>query len=202
MFRRVLLVPLLAALMLALPTNASALVDSFFDVDIEIDFCDPCDAIRKDIDSISSEIEDLETDLDILDEMMTDLEADMKETDEKIDDAQKKLDEMNNPQSYVESEGRRYDSSDHAAMQRRSANLWDAYQAGGMTAQEYSDEIAKPFDDPDVQKELEKYKKDITKEMEQDIKDLKKRKADQECPRSSMNSKMNSLSYSVLWMNV
>lgn len=163
-----------------LPPEGGGSVDSFFDVDYEINVCNPCETIRDDIDDVMAEIGGLETDLEMLDDLMTALEADMAGTDEQLQDAQERLAEFNDPQNYVESEGRRYDSSDHAAMQRRSSDLWGAYQAGGMTVQEYSNEIAKPFDDPDVQRELDALKQEIRKEMEQNIKDLKKRKADQE----------------------
>ncbi|MDP6561415.1 MAG: hypothetical protein QF793_00650 [Candidatus Peribacteraceae bacterium] len=152
-------------------------VDSFFDVFTELAvpdvLCDPCDAIEAEIAQKEAEIEGLKEDLGTLEGWLDDIAGDIEDAQSDLEDAQADLDEFTDPQNYVESEGRRYDSSDNAAMNRRNANLWDAYKAGDLTAHEYSDEVGKPYDDPDVAKELEKLKKEIKKEMEEAVKDAK-----------------------------
>lgn len=168
---------LLTGAFLLVPSSAFAQVDSFFDIfvdpigDINLQ-CDPCALLRRDIANLEKRIEFLNADLEALDDMMTSLEEEVERAQNERTEQEEALEEMRNPQNYVESEGRRYDSSDHAAMKRRNAHLWSEYKAGDMSAEEYSDAIAKDFDDPDVQKELEKYKNEIEKELEDTITEL------------------------------
>ncbi|MBT4119518.1 MAG: hypothetical protein HOG89_02985 [Candidatus Peribacter sp.] len=151
-------------------------VDSFFDVFTEIsvqDTCDPCKIIENEIAEKEARIAEIKLGIAAIDDLLALAKQQQIDTQEDIDSISDQLKEMQNPQNYVESEGRRYDSSDNAAMSRRSANLWDAYKSGDLSAQEYSDEIAKDFDDPEVAKELEKIKKEIIKELEEGIKENK-----------------------------
>lgn len=170
----------LVCAILAFPTvvAAESFFDIFTDISLEDTTCSPCAAIEDDSAFTKALIDEREKDLQELDMQMEQLERDMEEVSEAMQAAEESLQEFVNPQSYVESEGRRYDSADHTAMQRRSANLWSAYTAGDMTAQEYSDAVSKPFDDPSIQTELSKLKKEIQKEMEERIKNLKKQKED------------------------
>lgn len=144
---------------------------SIFD-DIETD-CDPCQAIADELARAEAEMAALGEDMSLLNSLMESLEADIAQTDELIAEAEKTLEEFMNPKDFVEADGRHYDSADNAAMQRRSANIWIEYQAGALTAEEYSAEIAKPFDDPAVAKELEKIKRQMQDELEQNVNDLK-----------------------------
>jgi septal ring factor EnvC (AmiA/AmiB activator) len=196
MFRRAVCTPLIA-LALFLPSMTSANVDSFFDIFTEVDaqnlLCDICDSIQADIDAKQLLIDSINDDIDIAERDLALLDAEIDLYDEGIEQAEKALDTLRNPKDYVESEGRHYDSADHAAMQRRSANLWNAYKAGKLSAQEYSDEVAKDFDDPDVARELEKIKKDLEKEISDSIKAMKKNKKEAEQDRKDINAKAAAL---------
>lgn len=176
--RRV-LISVLAGSFLLSPSFAHAqfTVDSFFDIGLDVQLpdpqCDPCEQLRRDIALLEAEIAGLGVELDMLDEMLTDFEGHMENARKQLAEAEAELKELTDPQNYVESDGHRYDSADHAAMGRRSAKLWEQYKAGKLSAQEYSDEVGKNFDDPDVRKELDAIKKDIEKELKDGIKETK-----------------------------
>ncbi|MDP7477122.1 MAG: hypothetical protein QF442_01605, partial [Candidatus Peribacteraceae bacterium] len=174
-FRRTVL-SISACAMLFIPTTILA-QDSFFDVFFEIEVenveCDKCKAIEIEIAKKEELIADIKADIEDVESELDATEDAFSEAEEILADAEAELAEMEDPQNYVESEGRRYDSSDNAAMKRRSAGLWGEYRAGNITAQEYSDEVGKPFDDPEVARELEKIKKEIIKDLNDEIKNMK-----------------------------
>ena len=166
-------------------------IDSFFDVFTEIELpdiqCDPCQALRDEIDTVRGEITEAKAQLLLIDSLIGMIDDAVRETEEELGDLEKQLEEMESPKNYVESEGRRYDSSDHAAMQRRTANLWRSYKDGDLSAQEYSDEVGKPFDDPDVARELEKLKKEIKDELADRIDNLRNDLEDAKNAKDDLN---------------
>ena len=165
---------------------------SFFDIFTETEardeICDICNAIQADITEKELIITSINNDLSVADRDLQLLDTEIDLYDRGMEEAQKALETLRNPKDYAESEGRRYNSADHSAMQRRSTNLWNAYKSGDMTAQEYSDEIAKDFDAPDVAKELEKIKKTIEKEILDSITEMEKSKKEAEKDRLDINA--------------
>ncbi|NOS67727.1 MAG: hypothetical protein HOO67_05185 [Candidatus Peribacteraceae bacterium] len=148
--------------------------DVFFDVQVTDQQCAPCDALRDEIARTQLRMDEIRLELDGIDAgfgMLDELVAQLKDVKS---DVEKQLEEMNDPKNFAESGGRRFDSSDHAALQRRNANLWKSYKSGRMTAQEYSEEIGKPFDDPEVAEDLKLLKEMIKEELQDRIEDLQK----------------------------
>ncbi len=149
-------------------------IDSFFDVFIELSTvpdakCDPCKAIAAEIADVEKSMAALRFQLDVIDSSISMIDDVISDAERMLEDTRKQIEEMNNPKSFVESEGRRYDSSDHAALRRRNANLWKAYKGGRMTSQEYSEEIGKSFDDPEVAEDLSLLKEIIREELKDSI---------------------------------
>lgn len=142
---------------------------SFFDIFIESPVdkaaCPLCLSLKEEIDAVEAQIaENYRVSDDLRDRLKTETAAVM-DLERRIADLNERAEELRNPKSFVESDGRRFDGSDHAALARRNANLWRAYKGGRMTAQEYSDEIAKPFDDPQVAEDLKLIKEIILMEI-------------------------------------
>ena len=157
-----------------LSPDGSFAVDSFFDAFWEggdlSDECRKCDALRREMNVQKTCIEEVTQEIDGIA-----MEIDAAEgigMDDLVEQARAALDEFNNPDTFAESDGRRYDSADHAAMQRRSHDLWDAYRSGYLSAEDYSAEIAKDFDDPSIQEELDRIKDEIRRELEDTVKRL------------------------------
>jgi len=123
--------------------------------------------VEADILGAELQLAGIELGLGMLDDVIADLESDKA-------DLEKQIEEMRNPKNFIESDGRRYDSSDNAALQRRNANLWKAYKGGRMTADEYMEEIGKPFDDPGVAEDLAMLKEIILQELEDRLADTQK----------------------------
>lgn len=173
-FHRFAVPALCGLLLLQMPSVSAQSFESFFDVlklpDLQ---CDPCEQLRREVDELMADKAGLEEDLSLLDGLMTDLETDMQTAKDTLAEQEADLEEFLNPTNFVESDGRRYDSSDHAAMRLRTANLWARYKAGKMSAEQYSEEAGKAFDDPTVQKELSKLKKEIERDLRESIKNLK-----------------------------
>ncbi|MBM3231081.1 hypothetical protein FJZ28_02015 [Candidatus Peregrinibacteria bacterium] len=196
-FSAALSILVIAALAPVFPVHAQS-VDSFFDIFYGVELpnpkCDPCKAIAEEIDAVQRSVDDLTAQLRAIDSAMDIIDDAISLGEENLKQLQKQLEEMNNPKSYVESEGRRYDSSDHAAMQRRNANLWHAYKGGRMTAQEYSDEIGKPFDDPEVADALAMLKEIIKEQLQDSIDDTMKAIEKSKQLRTEMNEKGKDLS--------
>lgn len=173
--------------------------DSFFDIFTEVEFpdpkCDPCDAIRLEIAEKQRLMEDRAVELGMIEWTMPLIDSFLASMKEGASDAQKALEEFDNPKNFVEDSatGRRYDSSDRAAMQRRSANLWNAYRGGDITAQEYSDAIGKAFDDPDVQEELDGLKREIRKELEKAVAEAKEVLQELQARHDAMQRRADSL---------
>jgi septal ring factor EnvC (AmiA/AmiB activator) len=196
MFRRALFTPI-AALFLLVPTISFAQVDSFFDIFTEIDahasICDVCDSMKADIDAKQLVIDSINADITTAERDLTLIGIDVDIYERGIEQAEKSLEALRNPKDYVESEGRHYDSADNAAMQRRSANLWDTYKSGDISAEQYSEEIEKEFDDPGVAEELEKIKKSLDKEISDSIKEMNKMKKEAEQDRKDVNARAAAL---------
>lgn len=159
-----------------LPISASAQsIDSFFDIFTEVDLqlpdvqCDPCEVLRMEIMEKEASVTAKNVSITTMQANLSQLQSALQAAQNQLNEYTEALEEMQNPTNYVESDGRRYDSSDHAAMKRYAANLWSVYKAGGMSAQEYSDALAKPFDNPAVQVELAKLKKQIIKDLQNSI---------------------------------
>ncbi len=149
-------------------------VDSFFDIFTELSSvsdaqCDPCKVLAQEIADMQMRIDGLNNELSFIDSALNMVDDAIQAGVEEMEDMEKQLEEIKNPKNFIESDGRRYDSSDNAALRRRNANLWKAYKGGRMTAQEYSDEVGKPFDDPEVAKDLEMLKEIIKDELQDSI---------------------------------
>lgn len=161
----------------------------------QLEECPDCQSIQDKIDKANQELKDLQ-------KAKADLEKKQAETAKQLDDAKKEQDEakqaledFDNPKSYAESEGNRVDSSDIAAQRWAYANAWAAYQNGDMTAHELQD-FWEDFDDADLQKAKEGYRKKLEKDIEnaeKAVKDLEARKEQQEAQEAKVQSAMADL---------
>ena len=127
--------------------------------------CQLCDPLARDIAKKEAELKKLKQELADAQATLPVIDGLIGMGEGMLEDAKKNLETLQNPTDFVESEGRRYDSSDHVAMQVRNQRLWGDYKAGKLSAQDLSDEWSKLFDDPDVAKELADIKKDLADEI-------------------------------------
>lgn len=180
------------------PIVAAQSVESFFDIFTEVAVpdpaCDRCKAIEKEIADIQQVVDEIIGEMLVIDSAINMIDDAIRLGEENLRSLEKQLQEMSNPKNFVESEGRRLDSSDHAALQRRNVNLWKAYKGGRMTAEEYSEEISKPFDDPSIADDLEMLKEILIDELKDGIEDVKKSIDDAKNLRDEMNEEGNALS--------
>ncbi len=153
------------------PVTVDSFFDVFFDIELPPITCHLCDPLRAEYDEFQNELNDLRAQKAEADRKFTNGLRDLTAARDAKNAAERALDALNNPRSSAESEGRRMDSTDQAAMRVRNARLWASYKSGDLSAQELSDEWGKPFDDADVQNELEKIKEDMREELQEAIRD-------------------------------
>jgi hypothetical protein len=120
---------------------------SFFDFSFDIDFgatpemeeCDPCDWLLVEMEVTAEDVIFAQEDLEELMRAHLELQMQIDAAQKELESAEKALEDFTNPKSWVESEGRRLDSSDLQVIREHSGDLWNQYKNGDLTAQELSD---------------------------------------------------------------
>jgi len=153
-------------------------VDSFFDVFYEIDLgeqvpespdCVVCDSLLDEMKKKQAELDEQAEDLMDAQNDLGDAQNDLNQAKKDLQAAQDALDEFNNPRSWVESEGRRTDSTDLQVMRDYNQGLWEQYRNGDLTAEELQEKWNEGLSDA----EREKLKDAARKHLEQAVKDIK-----------------------------
>ena len=103
--------------------------------------CDPCDALRAEIAAKEQELEKKQ--MDSIGASLAKQVAllDVNRLEKELEAANRIVHELTNPRSWAESNGVRRDSADLRALEDFSNELWDSYQAGDMSAQEYENRL-------------------------------------------------------------
>lgn len=98
--------------------------------------CPICDPIRQHIATVTEQISQKEQEIPGLENAVADAEKEVADSEKELQQAQQKLENFNNPDSWVESDGRRITSSDLEVQRELSRENWDRYTNGGQSADE------------------------------------------------------------------
>jgi uncharacterized coiled-coil DUF342 family protein len=170
----------------AQPQAADSFFDVFFDIDVTPDFqadkfldityeieipdlllCNPCDVLKAELEEVREDKRDAEEGLQNAKRQLQDAKTNLKEAQGELRDAQQLLNDLTNPSSWVESEGRRIDTSDLRVMESYNAELWGQYQAGGLTADEYQQKLRDGLTDAEREARKQKMIKDLKKDVDE-----------------------------------
>lgn len=140
--------------------------------------CPLCDDIRKQMEQVSEQIKNKEQEVAENEKNVGDKEAEHDKAKGKLERAQRKLHEFRNPQSYVESQGRRVTTTDIEVQRQMSIENWQRYQRGEQSAEETMENWEKQG----TPEEHEKAKKAAEERLEQDV-----QQAEQELKQAEQN---------------
>ena len=98
--------------------------------------CPICDPIRQHINTVTEQISEIELEIPGLQSAVASAEKEVADSEKERQRAQQKLDNFNNPDSWVESNGRRVTSSDLEVQRELSRENWERYKNGEQSADE------------------------------------------------------------------
>ena len=161
---------------LQLPGSGDFAADSFFDVFFEIEIpelldCNPCDALKAELEEAQQEAEEIAEDLLDSRSDLSAAKAERARIGQSFEDANRLLEDLTNPRSWVESEGRRIDTSDLRVMEAYNAELWGLYQSDLLTSDEYQQRLRDGLTDA----ERESRKQEMIKNLRNRVKELEDR---------------------------
>jgi len=147
--------------------------------------CPICDPIRQHMQTVTEQISQKEQEIPGLENDVINAENEVSESEKELQQAQQKLDNFNNPDSWVESGGRRVTSSDLEVQRELSRENWNRYKNGEQSAEETM-ENWKNQNDPETH---EQAKNRAEQRLEGDVNNAKEalRQANENLDRAKQN---------------
>src|SRR3989344_576038 len=157
------------------PSPDTSQVGSFFDIFSQIDIpelteCNPCDVLKAELEAAQEEAVELYGALRDVYFSLDGASQERMRLGQFLREAELLLSDLTDPRSWVESGGKRIDTSDLRVMEAYNAELWESYKSGFMTAEEYQQRLTQGL----TNEERTARKQEMIKNVRKQVKDLKK----------------------------
>ena len=157
------------------PSPDTSQVGSFFDIFSQIDIpelteCNPCDVLKAELEAAQEEAVELDGALRDVYFSLDGASQERMRLGQFLREAELLLSDLTDPRSWVESGGKRIDTSDLRVMEAYNAELWESYKSGFMTAEEYQQRLTQGL----TNEERTARKQEMIKNVRKQVKDLKK----------------------------